>query len=317
MPDTMIAPPDTMRADVAAGLARPQKELLPKYFYDRRGSELFEEITRLPEYYLTRAERSLLRDFVPGWVADREVEGLIELGAGNADKTRIILDAMAAHADHPVYVPVDISGEFLESAARAVRQEYPSLSVEPVIADFTVGVHPPDGLPRPTAFALLGSTIGNFKPDNAVRLLAGIAEAMRDDDLLLLGLDLKKDRAVLEAAYDDASGVTAAFNLNVLRVLNRELGTDFQEDGFQHRALYNDEKGRIEMHLVARRDMDVHIPEAGTFHLRAGETIRTELSHKYDRATAEKLLQQAGLALDHWHPDADGAFALTVARSAT
>lgn len=312
----MIASPDTMRADIAAGLARPQKELLPKYFYDRRGSELFEEITRLPEYYLTRAERSLLRAFVPGWVAERGVAGLIELGAGNADKTRIILDAMTARFEEPVYVPVDISGEFLESAADQVRSEYPGLLVEPVVGDFTAGIHPPDGLPRPTAFALLGSTVGNFKPANAIQLLVGIREAMRDDDLLLLGLDLKKDRAVLEAAYDDARGVTAAFNLNVLRVLNRELGSDFQEDAFSHRALYNEEKGRVEMHLEAQRDMEVRVPEVGTIRLAAGETIRTELSHKYDREGAEELLARAGLVLDRWRPDDEGAFALAVARTA-
>lgn len=312
----MIASPDTMRADVAAGLARAQKELHPKYFYDRRGSELFEEITRLPEYYLTRAERSLLRDFIPGWVEAYGVAGLIELGAGNADKTRIILDAMTDRIEEPVYVPVDISSDFLASAATQVRKEYPGLRVEPVAADFTTRIHPPDGLPRPTAFALLGSTLGNFKTANAAALLAGIQEAMRHDDFLLLGLDLKKDRAVLEAAYDDASGVTAAFNLNVLRVLNRELGSDFQEDAFAHRAFYNEEKGRVEMHLEAQRDMDVHVPEVGTIHLAAGETIRTELSHKYDRDAAEELLADAGLALDHWHPDDDDAFALAVARTA-
>lgn len=305
-----------MRAEVSEGLARPQKELLPKYFYDTRGSELFEEITQLPEYYLTRAERALLERFVPPWVQESGVEGLVELGAGSADKTRIILDSMVAEAEAPVYVPVDISAEFLEAAADGVRDEYPGLRVEPVVADITRRIRPPDDLPAPAVFALLGSTIGNFKPDAAVALLSRTRDAMRPGDLLLLGFDLKKDSAVLEAAYNDARGVTAAFNLNILRVLNRELGTDFNEEAFRHCAFYHEAKGRIEMHLEATRDVTVTVPRVGTFHIAAGETIRTELSHKYDRGVVTGLLQDAGLDVDRWQPDEEDAFALAVARRA-
>jgi L-histidine N-alpha-methyltransferase len=310
-----------MLAEVAAGLARPQKELSPKYFYDRRGSELFDAITRLPEYYLTRAERALLEAFVPGWVAAERPASLVELGAGSADKTRIILDAMIGRhagdaADHPpVYVPVDISGDFLKSVAARLRQEYPALEIQPMIADISTNVHRPDGLPGPAVFALLGSTIGNFKPDNAVRLLGRVRQAMAPADRLLLGIDLKKDRATLETAYNDEAGITAAFNRNVLRVLNRELHADFDPDAFEHRAFYADEHDRIEMHLVARRAHTVHIPGMDPVRVEAGESIRTELSHKYDRNSVAALLRRAGLTTDRWQADAD-VFALAVARAA-
>ncbi|MEJ2678700.1 MAG: L-histidine N(alpha)-methyltransferase [Gemmatimonadota bacterium] len=311
-----------MLAEVAAGLARPQKEVSPKFFYDRRGSELFDAITRLPEYYLTRAERALLESFAPAWIADEQPASLVELGAGSADKTRIILEAMGADgieppADHPpIYVPVDISGEFLKSVAARLRQEYPALDVRPLVADITVSVQKPPRLPGPAVFALLGSTIGNFKPDNAVRLLARVRRAMGPTDRLLLGVDLKKDRATLEAAYNDRAGVTAAFNLNVLNVLNRELDADFDPDAFEHCAFYSEEHARIEMHLVARRAQTVHIPGLEPVRILAGESIRTELSHKYDRDMVWGLFQAAGLAPMGWHTDKDAVFALAVARKA-
>ncbi|MEJ2184847.1 MAG: L-histidine N(alpha)-methyltransferase [Gemmatimonadota bacterium] len=313
--------PGDMLAEVAAGLARPQKEVSPKFFYDRRGSELFDAITRLPEYYLTRAERALLKTFAPSWVAAERPTSLVELGAGSADKTRIILDAMGARdagndGEQPVYVPVDISGDFLAGVAERLRREYPALQVRPLVADISAGVPRPAGLPEPALFALLGSTIGNFKPENAARLLKRVCHAMEASDRLLLGVDLKKDRATLEAAYNDPAGVTAAFNLNVLRVLNRKLDADFDLDGFEHRAFYSEEHDRIEMHLVARRSQTVHIPGAEPVHVEAGESIRTELSHKYDRETVAGLFRSAGLAPDGWHADDDGAFALAIARVA-
>ncbi len=309
-----------MLAEVAAGLARPQKEISPKYFYDRRGSELFDAITRLPEYYLTRAERALLESFAPAWIAAARPASLVELGAGSADKTRIILEAMGASGtngreDHrPVYVPVDISGDFLDSVAAGLRQDYPALDVRPMVADMTTHVQRPRRLPEPAVFALLGSTIGNFKPHNAIRLLDRVRRAMKPADRLLLGMDLKKDRAMLEAAYNDRAGITAAFNLNVLDVLNRKLGADFQPEAFEHRAFYSDEQARIEMHLVARRPQTVHIPGMEPLHIDAGESIRTELSHKYDRKTASDLFNKAGLALEDWHTGDNAVFALAVAR---
>jgi L-histidine Nalpha-methyltransferase len=302
-----------MLAEVAAGLARPQKELSPKFFYDRRGSELFEAITRLPEYYPTRTERALLADFVPAWFRRIRPAAVVELGAGAAEKTRILLDALNPVSVTPTFVPIDISGEFLDATATRLRQEYPHLRVRPVTADLSEGVPETPGLPRPAVFAFLGGTIGNFRREGAVRLLSRISAAMRPEDRLLLGVDLIKDVAVLERAYNDAAGVTAEFNLNILHVLNRELGSDFDPSCFRHRAFFDLDENRIEMHLVACRPMTVHIPSAGDVRFEEGETVRTEISCKYDRAGVEALLGAAGLALDDWVV-ADPGFALAAGR---
>ncbi len=306
---------EQMRADVAEGLGREQKELSPKYFYDRRGSELFEEITRLPEYYPTRTERGLLREHAVEWLQDLSPHSLVELGAGAADKTTVLLDAMHRTVETPIYVPVDISGEFLDRVADALRREYPAAEVRPIIADMTAGFHLPDGLPRPAIFAILGGTIGNFPDRQAVDQLERIRAEMRDVDRFLMGIDLQKDVAVLEAAYDDAAGVTAAFNLNVLTVLNRELGADFDPEDFEHRAFYNAADARIEMHLVARRPVTVAIPAAGRFSFASGESVRTEVSCKYTRESTAELLEQSGLALERW-ADAEPGFALVLAAPA-
>ena len=260
---------ERMRQEVAEGLSRPQKVLSPKYFYDRRGSELFEQITRLDEYYPTRTERTLLNGRVPAWVHDQRPHSLVELGAGAADKTRAILDAMHDAIDEPVYVPVDISGEFLEQVAASLRTAYPAAVVRPLVADITAGPHLPDDLPRPALFALLGGTIGNFPREEGVELVRRVRSEMRGADRFLVGFDLQKDVDTLEAAYNDAAGVTAAFNLNVLRVLNRELGADFDPALFRHRAVYVAEDERIEMHLVAERACTVAIPDVGTFEFSA------------------------------------------------
>ncbi|HEX7941381.1 MAG TPA: L-histidine N(alpha)-methyltransferase, partial [Gemmatimonadaceae bacterium] len=240
-----------MLADVRHGLSRPQKELPPKYFYDHRGSELFEEITRLPEYYLTRTERQMLAALAPGLIASMRPRTLVELGAGSAEKTRILLDAMCRAADvRHTYVPVDVSAEFLEATAARLREAYPPLEVAPVVADISTDLLLP-ALRHPVLHVFLGSTIGNFDQPSAVRLLRRIRAAMRDGDRLLLGADLRKPVGRIEAAYNDARGVTAEFNRNVLRVLNREIGADFDVDAFRHRAFYDRERHRIEMHLVA------------------------------------------------------------------
>ncbi|HJR40759.1 MAG TPA: L-histidine N(alpha)-methyltransferase [Gemmatimonadaceae bacterium] len=305
-------PDPAMLAEVRAGLARPQKELSPKYFYDHRGSVLFEEITRLPEYYLTRAERAILRARVPGFVASLHPRSLVELGAGAAEKTRIILDAMMASGSGELYVPVDVSAEFLEETTGRLRRSYPSLHVEPWIADIGTRFELPRAIPRPALFALLGSTIGNFDAGAAGRLLRHARQAMRPEDRFLLGADLLKDPAVLEAAYNDAGGVTAEFNRNVLRVLNRELGADFDVDQFAHRAIFDADLRRIEMHLVSRVDQRVGIPGIGTIPFRKGETIRTEISCKYDRASVEEMLAEAGMRLAEWWNDDEQRFALAV-----
>ena len=302
-----------MKQEVGEGLARRQKVLSPKYFYDRRGSELFEEITRLPEYYPTRTERTLLREHMPAWVHGQEPGSLVELGAGAADKTRAILDAMHDAVEEPVYVPVDISGEFLRQVAAALRDAYPEAVVRPLVADISDGFHLPDELPHPVLFALLGGTIGNFPRDEGVLLLRRVRAEMDEGDRFLVGFDLQKDVAVLEAAYNDSAGVTAEFNRNVLRVLNRELGADFDPGLFRHRALYAAEDERIEMHLVAERPCTVTIPGVGTFEFKAGESIRTEVSCKYTRGSIETLFGRAGLSVERF-AEADPGFALVLGR---
>jgi L-histidine Nalpha-methyltransferase len=301
-----------MREDVAASLRRPQKEISPKYFYDRRGSQLFETITRLPEYYPTRAERELLERLMPEWLGALRPGALVELGAGAADKTRVLLDVMRQANPGATYVPMDISARFLEEVAVGLRVEYPGLRIRPVATDITAALDLPADLPHPVLFAFLGGTIGNFRHASAHDLLRRIRHAMSDGDALLLGLDLEKPVDVLEAAYNDSGGVTAEFNRNILRVLNRELGADFDVDAFRHHAFYNQEKHRIEMHLVTRRPLLVTVPGAGTFPFREGESVRTEISCKYDRPRAEALLGEAGLALARWAVAPPG-FALALA----
>jgi L-histidine N-alpha-methyltransferase len=305
-----------MLADIREGLARRQKELPPKYFYDERGSELFERITRLPEYYLTRAERALLVTHAPGLVGELRPRTLVELGAGSAAKTRILLDAMRDAGVAEEYVPVDVSEQFLTETTRRLRGEYPALKVTGAVADISTSLGLPPRLRRPVLFAFLGSTIGNFDAPAARALLARVRAAMGPFDRLLLGTDLRKPRRIVEAAYNDARGVTAAFNRNMLHVLNRELGSDFDIAAFTHRAFYSTERHRIEMHLVSRREQVVHIPRVGEVHLASGESIRTEISCKYDRPSVRRLLRAAQLRLEHWLTD-DGRFALTVASPRT
>jgi L-histidine Nalpha-methyltransferase len=299
-----------MLAEIREGMARAQKELSPKFFYDRRGSELFERITELPEYYLTRTERALLEEWMPRWMAELRPRALVELGAGSADKTRIVLDAMLPHHHTPVYVPVDVSEEFLHATARRLRGEYPALDVRPAVADISADFVLPDGLPRPVLYAFLGSTIGNFAPEPAVRLLRAVRDAMRAADCFLMGVDLRKDVAIIEAAYNDAAGVTAEFNLNMLHVLNRRTGTNFDPGAWEHRAFYNRELHCIEMHLVARTAQQVTVPGAGEWRIAAGESIRTEISCKHDRASIAGLFDAAGLAVERWEFDAEGRYAI-------
>jgi len=309
---------ESMLADVIRGLARPQKEIPPKYFYDSRGSELFEEITRLEEYYQTRTERALLKQVMPHRVREHLPQALVELGAGSARKSRVILDAMVDAGCGRLFVPIDVSGDFLERTATRLREEYPSLSVIPREADMTEPLETSGTVPRPAWFALLGSTIGNFRKAEARGLLGGVARAMRPGDRFLMGADLKpgpgKSVDRLEQAYDDARGVTAAFNLNVLSVLNRELGADFDPGLFHHRAFYNEEEERIEMHLESLADQEIRIPGVGMTPLGAGETIRTEISCKYDREDVRSLFDSAGLELESWDEDGNGMFALALAR---
>lgn len=301
------------RADVRAGLLHAPRVLPPTYFYDERGSALFDEITRLDEYYLTRAEHALLQAHAPTIIAHTAPCTLVELGAGSASKTELLLDALVARGSGPMYLPVDVSAAHLERAAARLRGRYPTLHVQPVAADYLVPFHLPPH-PAPALHAFLGSTIGNFAPAEATRFLQDIRSRMELRDHFLLGADLRKDPATIERAYNDRRGVTADFNRNALRVLNAIIGSDFDPDAFEHRAVYDTNAHRIEMYLVPRTDQDVHVPGVGDIEIPAGEAILTEVSHKYDRATVNALLADSGMALDEWITDPQQRFALALAR---
>ena len=305
-----------IRHEVLEGLRRPDKRISSKYHYDERGSELFEEITRLEEYYPTRTERALLERWMPEWVEELRPATLIELGAGNAEKSRIVLDAMVATGSGAAYVPVDVSQDFLSATALQLREDYPSLAIRPEVSDITGPLDLPDDLPTPTWMAFLGSTLGNFEPDGAVALLRRVAEQLRPTDHFLLGVDLRpgpnKPVKRIELAYDDALGVTAEFSLNVLKVINRETGSDFDVDGFRHRSFYNEADGRIETYLDALFAQTVTFPSGEEIQVGAGEAIRTEISSKYDRPTVDGLFEKAGLAVSRWIEDDLGLYALVL-----
>ena len=301
--------------DVLDGLTRPFKELPPKHFYDARGAELFDRICELPEYYPTRAERAILEQ-ASGELA--EVTGavdLVELGSGTAAKTRVLLDALHVAGTLERYVPVDVTESMVRDCAAELTAEYPGLRVHGVIGDFERHldrVPPADG-PRIVAF--LGGTIGNFPPGSRRRFLRKVARMLGPEDHLLMGTDLVKDPSLLEAAYDDAQGVTAEFNRNVLRVLNRELGADFDPDDFDHVALFDPQHEWIEMRLRARREHTTVVRELDLpVHFEAGEEMRTEISAKFTRARLQGDLDTAGLELVCWLTDPQGLFALTLSR---
>ena len=310
------SPPTGMLEDVRWGLSQPQKQLPSKYFYDTRGSELFEAITELPEYYPTRTETGLLKTPVSGWVTEMAPASLVELGAGSARKTRILLAAMAHGTPERTYAPVDVAGDFLRATAESLRVEDPSLDVRPQVRDITRGLNFVGDLPGPVLFALLGSTIGNFVGEAAIKLLTNVRSAMGESDLFLLGADLRpgegKSIEHLEAAYNDAQGVTAEFNLNMLRVLNRDAGTNFDLAAFRHKAFYNERAGRIEMHLIADNAQEIRIPGGGVAQIGAGESIRTELSCKYDRQVLTRTLESARLEILRWCTDEDGLYSMAL-----
>ncbi|MEH0517940.1 L-histidine N(alpha)-methyltransferase [Streptomyces stelliscabiei] len=298
-----------LRADVLDGLTRMPKTLPPKWFYDARGSELFERITELPEYYPTRAEREILVDRAGEIAAASGARTLVELGSGSSDKTRHLLDAMPGlHT----YVPVDVSESALRQAGEALAAERPGLNVHALIADFTAGLEPPE-TPGPRLVAFLGGTIGNLVPGERAAFLAAVRALLAPGDALLLGTDLVKDEAVLVAAYDDASGVTAAFNKNVLNVVDRELGADFDPDAFDHVALWNAECEWIEMRLRSRTAQTVKVPALDlAVDFAAGEEVRTEVSAKFRKEGVRTELAASGLELTHWWTDEQGRFALSL-----
>jgi L-histidine N-alpha-methyltransferase len=302
---------DSLADDVREGLGRRFKELPPKYFYDARGSELFDAITELPEYYPTRCERGLLERHSEEIVERARPTELVELGSGSATKTRLLLDAMAAADTLERYVPVDVSPEPIERCAHELVEDYPGLEVHGLVGDFERHLdHVPDGGPR--LFAFLGGTIGNLQPAERAGFLRTVREQLDDGDSFLLGTDLVKDAGTLERAYDDAAGVTAAFNRNVLRVLNRELGADFDVDSFEHVALFDREASWIEMRLRATREQRVRLPGAGMeVELAPGEEIRTEISAKFTREGVERELAWADMRAEAFFTD--DMFGLTLA----
>lgn len=308
-----------MLEDVREGLTGERKELPSKFFYDQRGSELFERITRLPAYYLTRAELRILRGAVAEWILERAPAALVELGAGSARKTRVLLDAVSRVRKEPLYVPVDVSSEFLATTARSLEDEYPALRVRPMVADISAPFGIEVALERPVLIVLLGSTIGNFPGDRGAELLRRVRGLMREEDRLLLGVDLRpgpeKSVERLERAYNDPGGVTACFNRNVLRVLNRKLGTDFDVEAYRHRAFYDPERAQIEMHLVADGPQRVRLPDGAAIDLPKGASIRTEVSCKYDEASVRELCGRASLTLEEWFLHPEGIYAVAAART--
>jgi len=309
--------PHSLPEDVLDGLTRPFKELPPKHFYDARGSELFDRICELPEYYPTRTERAILERDADAIVAGTGAGELVELGSGYASKTRVLLDAMDRAGTLRRYVPFDVAECVVEDCAALLAEEYDGLQLHGIVGDFErhlEKIPPPEpGVPRIVAF--LGGTIGNFLPGSRRRFLRSIAALLRADDHLLLGTDLVKDVDLIEAAYNDAKGVTAEFNRNVLHVVNRELGADFDVERFEHVAFYDREHEWIEMRLRATRDCSVRVGALGmTVRFRRGEELRTEISAKFTRARVEGDLAASGLALAGWHSDPDGLFALSLSR---
>ncbi|CAL9349877.1 Histidine N-alpha-methyltransferase [Streptomyces sp. enrichment culture] len=298
-----------LRADVLSGLTGTPKTLPPKWFYDARGSELFERITELPEYYPTRAEREILAARAGEIAAATGARTLVELGSGSSEKTRYLLDALTGLR---VYLPVDVSESALARAGRALAAERPGLEVHALVADFTAGLTLPDA-PGPRLVAFLGGTVGNLLPAERAAFLASVHALLSPGDALLLGTDLVKDEGVLVRAYDDAAGVTAAFDKNVLAVVNRELGADFDPAAFDHVALWDAEREWIEMRLRSRTAQTVKVPALDlAVDFAAGEELRTEVSAKFREEGVRGELAAAGLDLSHWWTDGGGRFALSL-----
>ncbi len=283
--------------DVRRGLSSQPKRFLPKYFYDELGSQLFDAICLLPEYYLTRAENEILQLYSDEIVVSVEGETLLlEMGSGSASKTRLLIEALLRKQQTLKFIPVDISATALENSSRILLQSYPQLRIEAYAADYFAGLAELKKTKRARTLALfLGSNISNFDPAEALRFLRALREVLNQGDALLLGADLKKDKDVLEAAYNDALGVTAAFNLNVLARINRELGGDFDLRAFRHHAFYNQEAGRVEIYIVSTRDQTVNIKSLDmAVDFAAGEQIHTENSHKYDLNDIAQLASDTG-----------------------
>jgi L-histidine N-alpha-methyltransferase len=305
----------SLRRDARLGLTSSPKWLPPKWFYDARGSDLFEQITRLPEYYPTRAEASILAAHAADIAARTGAHTLVELGSGSSEKTRLLLDALAQEGTLREYVPLDVSESALRDAVTVMHGDYPMLAIHGVVGDFTQHLDRiPGQVPRMVAF--LGGTIGNLFPDERATFLGELRDTLAPGEWLLLGTDLVKNPDVLVPAYDDAAGVTAAFNRNVLAVLNRELGADFDVENYEHVAIWDPENEWIEMRLRAAAAAQVTLSVlALDIVLENGEEIRTEISAKFRKKGIERELATAGFSVDCWWTDPEGRFALSLARA--
>jgi L-histidine N-alpha-methyltransferase len=300
-------------SDIQQGMTASQKYIPCKYFYDARGSRLFEEICQLPEYYPTLTELSILKEIAPELMETFANRDLVELGSGANLKIRILLDAAGkSHRSSMRYIPMDISESTIAESSADLIERYPELQVMGVVADFTSQL---DVLPtkRPLMLCFLGSTIGNMSGDESISFLRTVAENIKSDDKLLIGFDMVKPREIMEAAYNDSRGITSEFNKNILNVLNRELNADFDSSQFDHMAFFNEDESRIEMHLRANSDILVRLGSIRMeVKLKKGETIHTENSRKFTGVVIEEIADKAGLSVEKWYSDSDGWFSLVV-----
>ncbi|WP_331732769.1 L-histidine N(alpha)-methyltransferase (plasmid) [Streptomyces sp. NBC_00015] len=301
-----------LRADVTRGLSASPKQLPPRWLYDALGSDLFLKITELPEYYPTRSERAILTQRAAAIADITGARTLIELGSGSSDKTRLLLNALEERHNQITYAPVDISASAMKQAVAALSADYPDLTMTPLVADFTTSLTLPP-LPGPRLLAFLGGTFGNLLPDERAVFLRSTRSRLAPGDRILLGVDLVKDPDRLRAAYDDAAGVTAAFNLNVLTMLNRELRADFDPDAFEHVAVWDPHHEWIEMRLRSRREQTVTLDDLGLHvSFASGEYLRTEISSKFRPRRLASELSAAGLHVTNWWTDPDGLYGLAL-----
>lgn len=301
-----------LRRDARKGLTAAQKSIPSKWFYDYTGSMLFDQITRLPEYYLTRAERQILRERAAGIVTETGAEVLVELGCGLSEKTRILLDAFGRMGNLDTFVPFDVDGDVLEMAAKELSGRYPDLRVQGIVGDFERHLHAVQ-MPGRSLVIFLGSTIGNLNPVQRQDLLVQLSRSLKPGDSFLLGVDLVKDIDVIEAAYNDAAGISASFNLNILNVLNSRLGADFEVASFEHLARFNVETEQMEMYLRSLRAQCVSLGDLGlTIEFAEGELLHTEISAKFRKEGLQDELISAGLEPSRWWTDAGNNFALSL-----
>ena len=285
-----------LEQDVCAGLLSAPRSLPPKYFYDAKGSKLFTEICNTQDYYITRTEVDLLQQYIEKIISATSPQSCVELGAGESVKTELLLSNINMSNNEFVYTPIDVCKEVLVESAQRLLSTFPDLKISPIVAEYTLAIHTLKQLNGPTLFLFLGSSIGNFNNSQAIGLLTEVAQRMQPDDYFLLGLDRVKDKDILEKAYDDREGITAQFNLNVLKVLNDKLNSNFNLKDFSHQAIYNDKDEQIEMYLISNQNQEVFFPTLNeTIHLQKNEKILTEISRKYTNLSIQQLLSESGL----------------------